>query len=230
MTSQTVLVTRPEPGCGATAAQLAACGHTAILAPFLTVRPCPVSLPPAATLQAVVAASGNATALPLCHRDLPLLAVGDATAQRGRTAGFKTVYSAGGDGAALAALAIQLLAPADGPILLATGRGQGADLAASLRQAGFTVHRRAVYAAAAIGRFPPAADEAIRLRLDAALFFSAETARAFARLIPEELSAQLCRTRAVAIGARAAAELRHLPWRALHVALHPTQDEVLALL
>ena len=34
------------------------------------------------------------------------------------------------------------------------------------------------------GRFPPAGERAIRDGLDAALFFSAETARAFARLLP----------------------------------------------
>ena len=140
------------------------------------------------------------------------------------------MHSAGGDAAALAALAAQVLAPENGPILLATARGQGTRLASRLRQDGFTVHRRAVYAAIAIGRFPPAGERAIRDGLDAALFFSAETARAFARLLPPGLSDQLSRTRAVAIAAPAADELRHLPWRALRVALHPTQDEVLALL
>ena len=223
-------MTRPEPGCGATAALLAESGHTPIAVPFLTIRPCQVRLPPAADLQAVVAASGFATALPLCHHGLPLLAVGDATAARARAAGFTTVHSARGDADALAALATQLLAPEDGPILLATGRGQGTRLAGSLRQRGFTVHRRAVYAASAIASFPPAVEEAIRGGLDAALFFSAETARAFARLIPHGLSHQLHHTDALAIGTRAADELRHLPWRELRVALHPTQDEVLALL
>ena len=230
MTSQTVLVTRPEPGCGATAARLAQAGHVAIPAPFLSIRPCRASLPPAADLQAIVAASGNAAALPECYHALPLLAVGDATAARARGLGFTAVHSARGDATALANLAARLLHPAGGPILLATGRGQGTQLAARLRQDGFTVHRRAVYVASAIVRFPLLVADAIRDGLDAALFFSAETARAFARLIPHALRAQLCRTCAVAIGAPAADELRHLPWRALRVALHPTQDEVLALL
>ncbi len=225
-----MLVTRPEPGCGVTAARLAQAGHRPIRAPFLTVRPYRVRLPPAAALQAVIAASGNATALPPSYRALPLLAVGDATAARAGAAGFSTVHSAGGDAAALAVLASRLLAPEHGPVLLATGRGQGMKLVAALRRSGFTVHRRAVYAAAAVHRFPPAVADAMANGLDAALFFSAETARAFARLLPYALRDHLRRTAAVAIGVPAADALCHLPWRELRVALHPTQDEVLALL
>ncbi len=223
-------MTRPEPGCGATAARLEQSGYRPVSAPFLSVRPCHTSLPAAAGLQAVIAASGNATALPPSHRALPLLAVGDATATRARAAGFTMVHSAGGDAAALSTLAARLLTPGAGPVLLATGRGQGMRLAAALRHDGFSVHRRAVYAASAIGRFPAAVTEAIEAGLDAALFFSAETARVFARLLPAGLMPLLRRTKAVAIAQGAADELRHLPWRALHVALHPTQDEVLALL
>lgn len=230
LTSRTILVTRPEPGGGSTAAELARAGHRPILAPFLTVRACRVRLPAAAGLQAVVAASGNATALPHSHRALPLLAVGDATAARARAAGFAVVHSADGDATALTALAARLLRPEQGPILLATGRGQGTRLAAALRHNGFTVHRRAVYCASAIGRFPPTVRDAIREGLDVALFFSAETARAFAHLLPTGLREALGRTDAVAIGPAAADELQHLPWRALRVALRPTQDEVLALL
>ena len=178
----------------------------------------------------MIAASGNATTLPLSHRSLPLLAVGDATAIRARADGFATVYSADGDATALRALAARLLTPSAGPLLLATGRGQGLKLAAALRQDGFTVHRRAVYAASAIRQFPPSVVEALRSGLDTALFFSTETARVFARLLPHGLVPLLCRTAAVAIGQRAADELLHLPWRTLRVALHPTQDEVLALL
>ena len=223
-------MTRPEPGAAATAARLAEYGYAPIVAPFLSVRGCAIPLPHAASVQAVIAASANATALPDSHLGLPLLAVGHATAARARSAGFATVQSADGDAAALAALAARLLSPADGPLLLVTGRGQGTRLAKALRAEGFTVRRRATYAAAAIRRFPPQAADAIRDGLHAALFFSAETARAFARLLPQGLRHQLSRTDALVIGSGAADALQHLPWRALRVALRPTQDGVLALL
>jgi uroporphyrinogen-III synthase len=225
-----VLVTRPESGAATTAARLAEAGYDPVVAPFLTIRSCAVALPGPAALQAVIAASANATALPASHRSLPLLAVGHSTAASARDAGFVTVHSADGDATALIALAVRLLNPANGALLLATARGQGTALASGLRAEGFTVYRRVVYAATAIRRFPQAAADAIRDGLHAALFFSAETARAFARLLPAGLRPQLSRTDAVVIGPNAAEALRHLPWRALRVALRPTQDGVLALL
>lgn len=230
MRNATVLVTRPEPGATATAARLSAAGWQPVVAPLLSVRPVRTALPPARRVQAVVAASGNAVALPEQYRALPLLAVGNATAGRGRSAGFVTVHSADGDAPALASLAARLLDPAAGALLLATGRGQGTVLARALRQGGFTVHRRAVYAAAAARRLPPNAVQAVADGLHAALFFSTETARAFARLLPAHQRRCLERTDAAVIGQGAADALRHLPWRTLRVAVRPTQDEVLALL
>ncbi len=225
-----MLVTRPEPGATATASRLHAAGWDPVVAPFLTVRRMATALPRPGRLQAVVAASGNAVTLPAAYHTLPLLAVGHATAARARSAGFRTVRSAGGDAAALATLTARLLDPADGPILLATGRGQGTALARALRRGGFLVSRRAVYAAAPVRRFPqPAADAVVR-GLHAALFFSAETAHTFARRLPAALRPCLSRTDAAVIGQGAAEALRHLPWRALRVAVRPTQDEVLALL
>ena len=226
--NRTVLVTRPEPGASATAARLAQAGFMPVLAPFLQVRPCRVALPPTSRVRAVIAASGNALALPPGFHALPLLAVGDATAARARDAGFQDVRSADGDASDLAALAARLLRP--GPVLLATARGEGVRLAAMLRRAGFRVHRRAVYASAAVRRFPPAAAQAIREGLHAALFFSAATARSFVRLLPPALRPHLRDTDAVAIGPGVAAALQHLPWRDLRVAVRPNQDGVLALL
>jgi uroporphyrinogen-III synthase len=223
------LVTRPEPGCTTTASRVAALGHRPVIAPFLVVRDCHVPLPAPDRVQAVIAASARATALP-AYTSLPFLAVGNATAAAARAAGFATIHSADGDAVALVALAARSLDPAHGPLLLATARGQGTRLAAALRAAGFLVHRRAVYAATSIRQFPPRAAEAIRDGLDAALFFSAETARAFARLLPRTLRDRLAHTTAVVIGNRAAEALQHLPFRELRVAVRPTQDEVLALL
>ena len=225
-----MLVTRPEPGAGATAARLRASGWRPVVAPFMAVRPFAVALPPVDRIQAVVSASGNAVTLPAPFRTLPLLAVGNATAARARAAGFRSVHSADGDAPALAALAACLLDPARGALLLATGRGQGVALARALRRAGFTVHRRAVYAAAPVRYFPPEAATAVTSGLQAAVFFSTETARAFARLLPPVLVPHLCQTDAVVIGPGVADAVKHLPWRTLRVALRPTQDEVLALL
>ncbi len=225
-----MLVTRPEPGAAATAARLDLAGFHPVVTPLLRIRPCRLPLPPASGLQAVVAASGNALGLPEVYHALPLLAVGEATASRARAAGFTRVHSADGDADDLAALAARLLSPGDGAVLLAAGRGQGTGLARAMRQHGLTVQRRAVYAASGVRRFPPAAATALQDGVHAALFFSAESARVFVRLLPRSLQSSLQNTQALAIGSAAADVLGLLPWRSVRVAVRPTQDGVLALL
>ena len=226
-----ILITRPEPGAGETAARLLAVGLHPVIAPFLSVRLNRAALPAPDTLQAVLVTSGNAVAaLPDPYRALALLAVGDATAARAIEAGFIAVQSADGDAAALAGLAARRLDPAAGPLLLASGQGQGAPLARDLRGYGFRVHRRAVYTTTRVRHFPGAASEAIRDGLRAAMFFSAETARAFVGLLPASLISALAGVDALTIGAATAEAVRPLPWRDVRVAARPTQDGVLALL
>ena len=180
---------------------------------------------------AVLVTSSNAVpCLPANLHGTPLLAVGDATADRARTAGFVHVTSANGDAAALAELARQACRPGVA-LLLATARQQGGSLAATLRAAGFVVHRRAVYAARPVGRMPLPAVQALRCgSLAAALFLSAETARAFVRLMSPQLLPALAEVEALAIGQPAAEALRFLPWRRVRVSAKPTQDSILAML
>lgn len=224
-----VLITRPEPGASDTARRIAVLGLRPVLAPCLTIRLRPLHVP--AGVQAVLVSSGSAIpALPPALHGLPLLAVGDATAERARAAGFRDVSSADGDAAALAALAAERCA-AHASLLLATGQGQGSRLAADLRRRGFRVHRRAVYAARPAARLPGPAQEALMAGgLRAALFLSAETARAFARVLPAALHPALAAVDALAIGQPAADALLHLPWRRVRVSAKPTLDSVLALL
>lgn len=213
-------------------ARLSAAGWQPIAAPCLTIRALNAPLPPPARLQAVLAASGNAVdALPPAYRDLPLLAVGDASAARARSAGFAAVRSAAGDAAALAALAAETCDPHGRALLLAAARGQGHALAAALRMNGFRVLRRATYLASPVPALPAPALAAIEAgSVHAALFFSAETARTFVRRLPPASRTRLHRVEALAIGAPAAEAIAPLPWRRIRVALRPTQSDLLALL
>ena len=226
-----MLITRPEPGLGDTAARVAALGYEPILAPLLEVRTRCGSLPE--KVQAVLVTSGNAiAALTAGHRHLKLLTVGAATAARARAAGFADVTSADGDASALAALAGERCRRDAGPLLLASGRGQGAALAAELRGFGFRVIRRVVYAAIPVARLPTGARDALASgRVAAALFFSAETARHCVRLLRgAQLQAAVTAVDALAIGQPAAVALHALPWRRIAVADRPNQDAMLALL
>jgi uroporphyrinogen-III synthase len=228
-----VLITRPEPGAAATAARVATLGLRPVVAPLLEIHSLPLALPQADRLQAVLIASGNAIAgLPASYRPLKLLAVGDASADRARAAGFTQVLSADGDAEALAALTNAQCDPAGLPLLLAAGRGQSLALAATLRVRGFRVIRRATYAAIPARSMPPDAVVALREKsLRAALFFSGETAHLFVSLLVNSgLREAVHGIDACAIGAAAATAIETLPWRRVLCAAKPTQDAMLALL
>lgn len=228
-----ILITRPEPGASETARRVQALGLTPVLCPMLVVRQVPASLPPALHIGAVLVTSGNAVpALPEAYRSVPLFAVGNATAERARLAGFAQVTSADGDAKDLAQQVRQLVDPAAGPLLLAAGRHNGKPLASELRHAGYRVSRRVVYAADKVAALAPEASAALlEGRVRAALFFSAETARRFVALAHmPPIMATLCEVEAVAIGQAAGMALEGLPWRRVHVAARPNQDEMFALL
>lgn len=233
MPERGVLITRPEPEASATARLIAARDFHPIIAPLLHITRRSPSLPDPARLQAILVTSGNALpGLAPTHLSVSLFAVGDATAERARALGFRAVTSAHGDGAALAALALAQLSPRAGPLLLAAGAHRGDALASTLRAAGFTVARRVLYEAAPVAELPARAAVALRAEsLVAALFFSGATAATFARLATEAgLAPTLRAVDALAIGERAAAVLRPLPFRAVRVALRPTQDALLGML
>ena len=228
-----VLLTRPAEGTAETARAVAGRGFDPVSAPMLAIAPRPILRLDAAGPQAVLVTSGHALAAldPIASRaDLPLLAVGDATAARARAHGWRDVESASGDAASLAALAAHRLVPGRGPLLLASGAGQGLGLAAALRARGFRVIRRVAYAQMSAGVFPAAAAAALASGVHATLFLSRSAALAFARLLPPGLARALGASLALAISADALAPVGRLPWRALRVAVRPTQEDVLALL
>ncbi len=223
-----VLITRPEAEAGPTAQRVGQAGYIPLVAPLLAIRMEAPRLPD--RYQAVLVTSSNALAA-LPHGPTPLLAVGDATAARAEALGFTHVLSAGRDALALAELAARVLNPAAGPLLLASGAGQGTALADDLRARGFRVLRRVCYTAVPATRLPAdVAGVVAEGNLHAAVFMSAETARCFVRLLPAALHPAVCDSFALVIGNAAADALKPLPWRGIRRAATPTLDDVLALL
>ncbi len=224
-----ILITRPYEAARRTARRVEALGWQPVIAPCLDIVVLEINDRP--DVDAVLVTSGNAL-LSTCHgyQSVPLLAVGDATAAEACSLGFRDVRSAAGDANALADLAAATLPPG-ARLLLPVGEGQGETLAATLAAAGFQVHRRVAYRAEPPRVFPLAATEALHARrLRAATFLSAETARAFARLMPIGLRYFLASVDALAISESAAAALNPLPWRRVRVSASPTLDGILALL
>ncbi len=219
-----VLITRPEPGATTTAARLTAMGFTPLIAPCLAIKPIALNLPQAPT--AIIITSSQAIpGLPAHYRHIPVFCVGDATAGRLRATGFGSVTSAAGDADDLFNLIIAHRLP--GTYLLAVGQRHGIALAKKLRAAGLTLLRRTVYTAAPLRALPPAAAAALKAgEVKAALFYSAETVRSFIRLKPPNTA----NINALALSPAVADVLNGLPWAQIHVALAPTEADLLALL
>jgi uroporphyrinogen-III synthase len=227
-----ILITRPQPGADETARKIAAMGHEPILAPLLSVHAsAPLRVP--AGFAATVLTSRNAiSACPAeCH-SRPVFTVGSATAKRARQSGFITVIDADADASALPGLVARTLGADGRTLFLPTGLGQGKDLARALRAAGFRVIRRVAYHAAPVAMLPDGTANHLQQQdIGTALFFSAETARTFVRLVQAEgLADGVSRTEAVSISERTAMPLRALPWRQVRVADKPNQDAMLVLL
>jgi len=228
-----VLITRPEPGAADTARRVADCGFAPIVSPALAIERVPARLPPPDRIAGIIITSGNAVdAYSSAYFSTPVWAVGRATARRARAAGFCRVVDADGDAVALTALVAANLSPDTGALLLATASGQGGRLCGLLRQHGFRVLRRVVYRARPAHALSAEALQALHSsKVSAALFFSAETASAFIRLIRASgLSKMITTIAAVAISPPVGVALGALPWRCIRIAAKPNQDAMLALL
>ena len=102
---QRIWITRAQPAADTTAERVRALGHEAVVAPLLAVRVLPdvaVDLRGVAALAFTSANGVRAFADASGERGLKVFAVGAATAQAARQAGFKSVLSADGDVEALA--------------------------------------------------------------------------------------------------------------------------------
>lgn len=230
-----VLVTRPETEAEELAAALAARGITPVIEPLLEIRFRDAPAPELDEVQAVLCTSANGVrALArLCpQRDVPVFAVGDATARRARAEKFTRVESAGGTVEDLARLVAARLAAGHGGLLHVAGSEIAGDLAGALRAAGYSVERAVLYDAR-----PAAAlsAEAIRMLarggIDAALFFSPRTAAVFARLaVQAGIADALHSVTAIAISRAAVAALDGVSFRECRVAARPDQAGLLAAL
>ncbi len=238
-----ILVTRPEPDNTTTVAALRAAGHDVLSAPMLRFEAVPLQDDPDQHYGAVIVTSANAlraiagqSALPALL-DLPLFAVGDKTAEAARDAGFRKVFSADGDAAALRDLiaskksTTKRLKSGD-PLLYLAGADLARDLAGELGARGFTVVTQTTYRMAPVAKLPPDIAEAFFAgTISAVLHYSRRSARAFIEAVRAggmEISAlalpQCCLSDAVAAIMRDAGAVQVM------VARTPDENAMFALL
>lgn len=230
-----VLVTRPRADAADLVAALAARGHDVLLEPLLTIVPRrAVDWPKGhETAQALLITSANgarAFAASDARRDIPVFAVGEASASLCRELGFTRVASAAGNVEDLAALVAARLDPAAGPLLHPAAAKPAGDLQGALAAAGFTLLRAVLYDALPATALSAACTRALNERLiDVATFFSPRTAAAFVSLVEQANLSQACRkVTALCLSQAVAAQISGLSWRHIRVAERPEQAALLA--
>ena len=153
-----ILITRPEPDAAALGAALATKGIDSLIEPMLSIRPVAGATIELTDIQGLLFTSANgirafASLTPAQSltpaRQLPVFAVGDATAAAARTAGFETVSAADGDVTGLAEMVRRRVDPAAGGLLHIAGSAVAGDLSGTLEADGYRVERRVLNASEA---------------------------------------------------------------------------------
>jgi uroporphyrinogen-III synthase len=181
---QRIWITRAQPGADSTAERVRALGHEAIVGPLLAVR----------TLQDVQVDLGGVAALAFtsangvrafsdlsAERSLRVFAVGAATAQAARAAGFRLVLSADGDVDALAEGIGLRRGELRGAVLHPGAAEPAGDLAGALEKHGVEARRLILYETAPVKLEADAARQLVQA--DAALLHSPRAAQVLAALL-----------------------------------------------
>lgn len=227
-----VLITRPAEDGEMLAEILRGRGMEPMVEPMMNIVPTD-AVPDFAGVQAVLLTSANgarALADKIAERDIPVFAVGDATARTARELGFGTVESADGDVAALADLVRDRLDPAAGALLHPAGSEVAGDLAGALDKYGFRVRRMVLYEARLAVEMSEATCRLLgEGAVDATLFFSPRTAQTFVILVTQAGLPSACADiDAVCLSAAVADAVQDLPWRSVRVAERPETGALIA--
>jgi uroporphyrinogen-III synthase len=175
-----IVITRPQADGERSATALRALGHEVLVAPLMKVAAVPADL--SGQWGAVIVTSANA---PIAIADnpardtliaLPLVAVGQRSADAAQQAGFTTITTAGGDVGDLVRVLNTQRADAKAPLLYIAGEDRAADLIGELSARGIAAELRVVYRAVTIP-FSAELTEALEAgEVDAVLHFSRRSA------------------------------------------------------
>jgi uroporphyrinogen-III synthase len=232
-----LLVTRPEPDALKMRGVLEKLGVEGVVEPLLR-----VSYEEGETIeiegaQALIATSRNALAalkaqgvLPSA-RQLPLFAVGAATAREARTLGFAIVVAGAGGAHELVPQIVSLADPAAGVIVHLAGEPRASDFAAELEPHGFRVFAPVVYRMLAADAFADTTIEQLACgEIDGVILMSPRTASIYVRLMRKHGLVTVARGLTHFCFSRAIAQpLGSLGEVPIEVAARPRLEELLAL-
>lgn len=233
---RTILVTRPQPAADELAQKLKREGFETYVAPLMEYVDLNTPIPDLAAYQAIVFTSARSVDIFAAHekeRHLPAFCVGNATALAASKVGFSKIFSAEGDGSALAELLGSRKESQDiQRVLHVCGEDTAQDMSALLAPWSITVERCMVYKAELVETLPADVERALSLgNISTVLLMSGRTAAQFVKVMQQKMlrdsSQQL---EVVCISERVAEELDPLPWRSVRVAPQPQLESILQIL
>ena len=230
-----LLLTRPQTDSEKLARDLTACGISSIIEPLLNImvqEGPPLDTTGVAALAFTSANGVQAFAERSSRRDLPVYAVGDATARAAHAAAFKDVQSAMGDVDNLARLLTQAMSPEAGAILHPAASQVAGDLARCLADAGFAYRREVIYKSEKVSALSPETRAAIACgEIDGVVLMSPRTGQIFKELmIRAGLADRAADMTVFCLSAAVAVAADGLPWCNIQTAARPEQDAFMALL
>jgi uroporphyrinogen-III synthase len=181
---QKIWITRAQPGADVTAERVRALGHEAIVAPLLAVRPLAdveVDLSGVAALAFTSANGVRAFADLSGERSLRVFAVGAATANAARAAGFRLVLSADGDVEALAEGIAKRRGELRGAVLHPGAAEPAGDLVGALQSHGLEARQLILYETTPVKLASEAAGQLVQA--DAVLLHSPKAAQVLAGVL-----------------------------------------------
>lgn len=229
-----VLVTRPSEDAKATADQLKALGHKAIVSPLLKVVPLdgpPLDL---SHVQAILVTSANgarALAARTAERNIPVFAVGPQTAAEAERQGFANIRRGNRDAVALADSVSQWTSPDKGELVHASGADGAGRLAGHLAAKGFATRTETLYAVADQPLSAEALNALANGAVQAVMLYSPRSARIFRdAIVTAGLGEAAGALTAICISAATAEALSPLVFADIRIARVPNQDALLACL
>jgi len=225
---QKIWITRTQPGAQATAERVRALGHEAFVAPLLTVAPVEnvrIDLEGVSALAFTSANAVRAFAARQADRSLKVFAVGAATAEAARAAGFKTVLHTRGDVAVLARALVERRRELTGEVLHPGAAEPAGDLVGALERYNVPARDLVVYESTPAELTP---EELARLpEMDAVLVHSARAAKALAAILRAHPAPQI---RVLGISKAAIAPLARCRVSAKLFAESPLEADLLNLI
>ncbi|MCE9507291.1 MAG: uroporphyrinogen-III synthase [Alphaproteobacteria bacterium] len=233
---RSVLVTRPQPMADEFAEKLRREGFGVYLAPMMEYVEMEADLDDLGPYQALVFTSAQTVRVfsrRSRERRLPVLAVGDATAETASLAGFTEVYSAKGNGKdvvnLIRAKAKELSLK---KVLHPCSENTPHDISVTAGKFGVKIVQRQLYKARFVDRLPDDVLWALQDdNIDTVTLFSARTAANFVRIMQQDnLRGVSKKIRVVCISEQVAAAVKDVPWREVNVSPQPNTGSMLEIL